>query len=142
MKRSFRVASVFTGAAAATAAFAPAAMAAPTTTEAPTTTTAVTPQTVPTVKNCVASTENWVHLYYTPTEKHGPACFGGYGTYAIKSGRYFQSVCAGNNYGYVIQSGHHYGFGKPEGTGLVWSGDAALITAVHISGHYANNSYC
>jgi hypothetical protein len=142
MKRSFRVASVFTGAAAATAAFAPAAMAAPTTTEAPATTNAAIPQTVPTVKLCAASTENWVHLTYTPTEKHAPECFGGYGTYPIKSGRYFQSVCPGNNYGYVVQSGHHYSFGKPEGSPVYWPGDAALITAVHISGHYANNHYC
>jgi hypothetical protein len=95
MRRSFRVATAFTGVAAATA-FTPAANAA--------VTHAVKPAIVE--ENCNSGTRQWIHLYYPASAHHGPICFAHPGTYPL-GGNLFTSVCAGNNYGAVF--GHYPG---------------------------------
>lgn len=96
MRKSFRVATVFTGAAACAAVFAPAAGAAPV---APGATGEITPKAV-TGNNCTAGEWNWTHMWYTTSEKHSiAACFAGTGTYPIPGNKKFSYFCAGNNSG-------------------------------------------
>jgi hypothetical protein len=131
MKKSFRVATMFTGIAAASA-LTPAATAVAATLG---TTDQVTPKI--TVEHCNSNTRPWVHLYYTAAENHGPACFGGNGTYNITSGTRFVDACTGNNYGYLRFSGgpaFHFG------TGESISFNSLRVTTVHISGHTAQYS--
>jgi hypothetical protein len=103
MKRSFRVATVFTGA--ATAVLAPAAAyAAP---AAPGATARITPDT--TNHDCskgsttIYSRTNQVHLYYSSREHHPyPACIAGTGSPIIWGpGKRFSSYCAGAYSGYL-----------------------------------------
>jgi hypothetical protein len=101
MKRTFRVATVFTGAAACAVALAPTAEAAP---AAPGATTTITPETI-TANNCTAGEWNWLHLYYTAAEHHAtPACFGGTGVFNIPGNKRFTRFCAGGNIGDLITS--------------------------------------
>ena len=108
MKRSFRVATVFTGAAAAAAAaaavtFTPAvnAVAMPGAAAQVPKGQEVTPNI--TVENCNSGTRQWIHLYYTAAEHHGPVCLGHPGTYVVPNhNTVFQSFCAGNNFGRII----------------------------------------
>jgi hypothetical protein len=104
MKRSFKVATVFTGAAACAAAFAPTALAAP---AAPGATAKVTPDIVG--GDCPTnpfSSNNLLHLYYTPSEQHSlAACFGGKGIYTIGKGKYFSYYCAGQYSGHLWVNG-------------------------------------
>ena len=90
MKKSFRVAAVFTGAAAAIAGFAPAAGAA---TAAPDAAGA---------GNCTAAKTQDLVLYYTASEKHPtPACVSGFGYTPIGNRNlHFQSYCGGRYSGY------------------------------------------
>ncbi len=94
MKKTFRVATAFTGAAACTAAFVPPAAATPGA-------TAQEAQPNIVVKHCDSTTKQWVHLYYTPAEKHGPACFGFTGLHFIGRNTAFSKICTGNNHGYI-----------------------------------------
>jgi hypothetical protein len=102
MKRSFRVATVFTGAAAAVA-LTPAlnAVAMPGNVAQVPKGQEVTPNI--TVENCNSGTRQWLHLYYTAAEHHGPSCFGHPGSYTIPNSRTaFASLCAGNNNGFLL----------------------------------------
>jgi hypothetical protein len=107
MKRSFRVATVFTGAAAC-AALAPAAHAA---SAAPGATARITPDT--TAHDCskgsttIYSRTNEVHLYYSSKEHHTyPACIFGSGSPIIWGrGKRFGSYCAGAWSGYLYIDG-------------------------------------
>ena len=96
MKRSFRAATVFTGAAAAAAVFAPAAGAAPL---APGTTAKITPE----LKgNCSqgAFTDS-VHLYYEKSEHHSrAACFDVVGSVIPIKANKWASYCGGAWSGY------------------------------------------
>jgi hypothetical protein len=105
MKRSFRVATVFTGAAACAAVAAPAAQAAPLTTGA---TARVAPDTTGAACQGTGPTDSLV-LYYTGN--HGPACFQGTGTPAIVGGDpLFKSYCAGEYKGYLWIGGTRHDF--------------------------------
>ncbi len=126
MKKSFRVATMFTGIAAASA-LTPTATAMAAT---PGTTDQATPKI--SVEHCNSSNRPWVHLYYTAAENHGPACFGNNGTYNITSGTRFVEACTGNNYGYLrFSGGAPYYFGTGEFIGF----SSLRVTTVHISGH-------
>ena len=101
MKRSFRVATVFTGAAAAMS-LTPAvnALAMPGNLAQVPKGQEVTPNI--TVENCNSGTRQWIHLYYTAAENHGPTCLGHPGTYVVPNhNTVFQSFCAGNNFGVI-----------------------------------------
>ncbi len=101
MKRSFRVATLFTGAAAAVA-LTPAvnAVAMPDNAAQVPKGQEVTPNI--TVENCNSGTRQWIHLYYTAAEDHGPTCLGHPGTYIVPNhNTVFQSFCAGNNFGHI-----------------------------------------
>jgi hypothetical protein len=102
MRRSFKVATVFTGAAALAGEYGPTALAA---------TTAVHPDF--TVQECGANDDgvsNWVHLYY-PADDHPAECIGGATSYHSERGT-IASFCPGNNF-------HLTGI-----TIDTWSGDA------------------
>jgi hypothetical protein len=98
MRKAFKVATVFTGAAACTALFAPGAEAA--------TATAAKPQLIvpdTTHKNCAIGPRTTSTVFYWPAAKnHGPTCVGGGGNYGISTslgGNVFTSYCPGNNFG-------------------------------------------
>jgi hypothetical protein len=85
MKRSFRVATVFTGAVACATAVAPMADAA-----------TVTPNTVK-AQNCAPNSGPNVHLYYSAKAKHSlAACLkGGPGYFSFPGGKKFAGICGG-----------------------------------------------
>jgi hypothetical protein len=103
MRRAFKVATVFTGAAACAAAFTPAAEAAPMTTAK---TELITPDTAH--HDCaVGPATTSAVFYWLPSAHHGPTCVGGDPDYDVNTslgGNAFSKMCAGNNYGefYVV----------------------------------------
>ena len=104
MKRTFRVATVFTGAAACAATLTPAAQAAPV---APGVMTRATPDAI--ASDCGRSPTASVHLYYTISEKHSvPACVDSLGVAHL--GKRFGSYCGGawSGYLYVGGSARHF----------------------------------
>jgi hypothetical protein len=101
MKRSFRVATVFTGAAACAVALAPGAGAA---TAAPGAAAKVTPDT--TARDCDATFTSSVVLYYTAAENHSvDACIAGTGFVDLGQGKRFTSYCAGAYSGFFYIDG-------------------------------------
>src|ERR1700722_19310977 len=88
MKRSFKVATVFTGAVACATALAPTA-------EATTgTMNRITPDT--TAGNCAANSGPALHVYYSKKEKHSlAACVKGDGFFAFGAGRKWSGICGG-----------------------------------------------
>jgi hypothetical protein len=117
MKTAFKVATVFTGAAACAAVFTPAAMAATTAkTQLIEVDTghhncAVGPRTTSTV------------FWWLSTAHHGPTCVGGEPDYRVGTnlgGTYFASVCPGNNYGTIYYTdGLYSGYSPSEQRGPV-----------------------
>lgn len=100
MRRAFRVAAVFAGAAAGAAAFAPAAGAA----------TAVPDRPADIVfNNCTTGESHFVHLYFPPSKEHGPQC-AGYNGYRYFGGTEYSRFCAGNNYGWINIVGTYFSF--------------------------------
>ena len=98
MKRSFKLATVFTGAGAAAGLLAPAAMAAPTHA-----TTATRPD-IGKAKECGANNggvSHDVHLYYY-RDDHPAECLGGMGYESLAGTIY--SLCPGTNYGRIFAS--------------------------------------
>jgi hypothetical protein len=95
MRRSFRVATAFTGAAAAVAGFAPAAGAA---TAAPDAAGA---------GNCTTAKTQDLVLYYAASEHHAtPACVSGFGYVPIGNrDAHFKSYCGGRYSGYFWING-------------------------------------
>ena len=54
------------------------------------------------MENCNSGTRQWIHLYYTAAEHHGPSCLGHPGTYVVPNhNTVFQSFCTGNNFGVI-----------------------------------------
>jgi hypothetical protein len=90
MRKAFKVATAFTGAAVGAVAFTPTAMAAPT-----------EPDNGP--YNCAAGYNTSVHLYWNASEHHGPTCFGNHTFYSgfagPPNGPRYDSLCPGNNIG-------------------------------------------
>jgi hypothetical protein len=135
VRRAFRVAATFAGAAAGAAAFAPAAGAA---TAVPNTTAA------PVFNNCPAGTSHYVHLYFSPSKHHGPQCLGYNGTHYFPNsksptGVLYSAFCPGNNNGYIFwwdpASGYQNYHFIAGGNGLRGYLD---VSEVYISGHTGN----
>jgi hypothetical protein len=124
MRRAFRVAATFAGAAAGAAAFAPAAAAA-----------TVVPDRPDTIvfNNCKAGESHFVHLYFPASRHHGPQCLGYDGSHAWYPDEVYQKYCAGNNFGYIGILGHVYSFGP----GQRASGNFP-VSFVTITGHTGN----
>jgi hypothetical protein len=130
MKRSFKVATVFTGATAFAAAFTPTAGAV--------TVSAKTQLIKPDIfkKNCtLGHPTTSVHFYWPAAAHHGPTCLGEAGTTSL-GGTVFASFCAGNNYGWFSASGVHVPFGQSE---TLFVG--APVHQVHIS-HWQDSYKC
>jgi hypothetical protein len=91
MKKSFRVATVFTGAVACATALTPMA-------EAATATATVTPDA--TAGNCAANSGPAVHLYYPANANHSlAACVKGGGYISFPGGKKFAGICGGEWWG-------------------------------------------
>jgi hypothetical protein len=112
MKRSFRVATVFTGAAACAAAFAPTANAAQV---GPNGTTRITPDAKAGTCEPGLIGASSLHLYYSPKQDHpDPACvYLSDGYVAIGNGKAkFSSYCGGGYSGYLYIDGSPHRFTK------------------------------
>jgi hypothetical protein len=109
MRKSFKVATVFTGAAAAAAVFAPAAGAA-------TTTTPVTHH-----FNCTIGPRANATVLYWPTSKHhGPTCVSGSWGSTSLGNTYFTYFCAGPYSGAInFPNGGYRLYSKGEGYGTL-----------------------
>jgi hypothetical protein len=124
MKRSFRVATVFTGAAACAVALAPAAEAVPV---APGTTSRITPDT--TARDCTKTFTSSVVLYYSSKQNHSVnACIAGIGFVYFGQGKRFASYCAGAYSGFMYVNGTRRPF--TEGSHPTYG---AAISAVSIT---------
>lgn len=125
MKRSFKAATAFTGAAVCAVTMAPAAGAV----------TAV-PETA---QNCTAATATWVHLYYSSKQDHPtPACFGNNGPNYLTNGQKFSEMCTGNNYGIIKVAGEIEAFNS----NALWIFAPPLkVSSVWITGHTAKYSH-
>jgi hypothetical protein len=106
MKRSFRVATVFTGAAACAAAFTPGVA-----TAATAKADLITPDIAH--KNCphTPALTKSVHFYYPPSAKHGPTCVAGDGKTSL-GGTVYSFICTGNNFGWYDVNGSINYFNK------------------------------
>jgi hypothetical protein len=136
MRRAFKVATVFTGAAAAVAAFTPAA-------EAATAAGAQRMEPTTSLRNCngnIASTTSMVFMW--PVSKHhGPTCIGD-GKHSrqgdpVHPDTNYGNYCAGNNFGFLLyDSGRQKSFaaGSPGRAGMPTSGlGGAFVSFVSIS---------
>jgi hypothetical protein len=108
MKRSLRVSTVFTGAVACAAAMTPAAHAA---VVAPGATGRVTPDIGASPCPNGDLLGNVLVLHYTPSEHHGPECFGGSGRWYVGAGVRFASYCATSKSGSLLVDGRWQRFG-------------------------------
>lgn len=102
MKRSLRVSTVFTGAVACAAALTPTAQAAAV---APGTTGRVTPDIGAQPCPTTGLVGNVLVLHYTPSEHHGPECFGGSGHWYVGAGVKFASYCVDSKSGSLLVDG-------------------------------------
>ena len=142
MRRAFRVATAFAGAAACATAFAPAADAAVARPEA------ATHEAKPdiTVENCTSGTKQWMHLYWPASKKHGPTCFGFAGPTLVQSVSW-SGVCGGDNYGTIsgfTQSGVPELVNVTPGTGIYhfpYKNHILIVTEVSIS-HWIQGHSC
>jgi hypothetical protein len=141
MKKSFRVGTVLTGAAACAAAFAPTAAAA--------TTTATAGKPLPgntTEVDCTAADAHWFHLYWSPALDHGPTCVHIPGTKTVD--HWFDAFCAGADYGwftYISLYGlsHKQGFSPHGGEIVIGSYSSSFyVKSLHISESGAGNFTC
>jgi hypothetical protein len=152
MKKPFRVATVFTGAAACAAAFTPAAAAMPTAAGA--TTHDLAPGITATgnitaTDDCGSATKGWLYLYYTASEHHGPICLGGIGTAPLDPGTAMAGFCPGNTSGSL--AGYYLSqHGSPVSLNVHWSryntpyiysvfSLPTYLTYVHLTGYYSLN---
>jgi hypothetical protein len=128
MRKSFRVATVFAGAAACAAAFAPAAGAAPATPKA------ITPN------DCTAGEYDWAHMWYTVAERHPtPACYGGTGGYRIPGSKRFVQFCPGGNSGFLGTSRGIVPFSAGAYSIPLYSG---IVYSVNIGRHSDPSAHC
>jgi hypothetical protein len=124
MKRSFRVATVFTGAAACAVALAPTAHAAP---AAPGATARITPDT--TARDCTKTFTSSVVLYYSTKQNHSVnACIAGVGFVYLGQGKRFASYCAGAYSGFMYIDGDRRTF--TEGSHPLYN---AAVSAISIT---------
>ncbi len=134
MRKAFRAATVFTGAAVGATLLAPALAANAATTDA---TTEPPTGLVPDVlANCPRGSNTSVHLYWSPGERHGPTCVGNVEYYtAFGPNVTYVSLCAGNNSGvfsssngfFVYHHGYHLGLHNGHAQKIdneTWSGNS------------------
>lgn len=131
MKRAFRAATVFTGAAACAAIAAPAAQAAPL---APGATATVVPDTTGGACQGTGPTDSLV-LYYTGN--HGPACFAGVGSVPVGGDPEFTQYCAGVWKGYLWIGGTEHAF-----TAGIHNLYNQRVSRVTITGYNSHPSLC
>lgn len=135
MKRSFRAATVFTGAAACAVGLAPTAHAAP---AAPGATAKITPAATANTCNPYLTATHSVHLYYEPSENHPtPACIYGIGITTWGHGKRFEAYCAGWYSGYMSIHSQRRHFAAGRSTHLLYG---ASVTGIDISRIYASRS--
>ena len=133
MRKSFRVATVFTGAAACAAGFTPAALA------ATATTTAKTQQMEPDTfhRNCPGGyngpSTTSMHFYYPSSKDHGPTCVGQLGSTSL-AGTFYEAACTGNNSGYYYTPAGRYPFDRSEVFSL--STDVFNVSILEFGGGY------
>jgi hypothetical protein len=115
MRRAFKVATAFTGAAACVAVLTPGVTAAAAT-------TSKSRQMKPAdLINCPAGWNTSVHLYWPSTAHHGPTCVGNHQFKAwpaiskAPSGPRYHKLCSGNNNGSYRSSGSRYYYGYKNG---------------------------
>lgn len=126
MRRSMRVATIFTGAAACAVTLVPAAHAAP---AGPRATIRATPDAVAGNCNENAGAVSSVVLYYATSQRHpDPACIGGEGWVYFGTGKRFKSYCAGAYSGSLEVSGSFKRFTK--GTHNLYN---AMVEGIYIS---------
>ena len=131
MRRAFKVATIFTGAAACAAVFTPA------TTAGAATTGQMKPDTSD--RNCYKNDTTSAAFYYPASKDHGPLCFGGANSVPALdsiSPTVFAKFCAGNNSGYYVRTFSSPTFSRGNRRTL-----NTKIFAVHI-GHYQGSDYC
>jgi hypothetical protein len=136
MKKTLRMATVFTGAAACAAAFGPTAGAA--------TTAATAGKPLPgniTEQDCTAADAHWFHLYWPGYADHGPTCLASKGTKEVDHS--FVGWCPGETYGwlrYLSINGSLYSVGFDAfGTEITQpKGSTFYVISVHVSGHSGN----
>lgn len=129
MKRSFKVATVFTGAVACAVALAPAAGAATT-----------TPKITPYIEGgtCTANPTHSLVLAYSPKENHPtPACFAGKGIWHLPNKPRFASYCTVNYSGYLWIGGQKRNF--TQGAHNLFN---AAVSAVSITQSHNRNATC
>lgn len=131
MRKAFKVAMVFTGAATCAAAFTPAAEA------APATTVRIQPDVV--LKNCTIGprTTSMVFTWFA-SQHHGPTCIGSGGKPGtVTVNHSFAHGCTGDNFGWTSNGD---GFHSP----FTWgeSAPSGFIAKVHISGHAFDSNTC
>jgi hypothetical protein len=95
MRRAFKVATAFTGAAAFATAFTPALQA-----------DAAVARPMGDVIDCPGTANTSVHLYYASDEHHGPLCVGGFEDYTNFGTAHYVQLCAGNNFGSFTSVSH------------------------------------
>ena len=98
MRKAFKVATVFTGAAACAAMGAPAA-------EAATAANARQAEPATSVRNCAIGPRTTSMVFWWPNAaNHGPTCLGGFANRGVSvdlEGNKFRAFCGGNNYGTI-----------------------------------------
>jgi hypothetical protein len=140
MRRAFKVATVFTGAAAAAAAFTPAAMAATATGAQRMEPATSSP------RNCNQNLLSTTSMVFTwlPSAHHGQTCIGdgdtrrrGIGTSPSAN---YGNYCAGNNSGYLYYSGLRKKTFTPGHPGRATSGlGGAFVSFVSITGFHGSD---
>jgi hypothetical protein len=134
MRKAFKVATAFTGAAACAAAFTPAAEAV----TAPTLRTQVVPNVEH--RNCpIGPSTTSMVFWWSAAAHHGPTCAGSGGVPGhIVFSHWFSRICTGNNKGYITSKpgGFHNSFGA----GLSRL-RAQFVYSVDITGH-AGTFHC
>ena len=139
MRRAFKVATAFTGAAACAAMFAPGAEAAAATTAK----TQIVPNT--THKNCtIGPTTTSMVFWWFPSSKHGPTCAGSAGHPGSTTLNHsFSKICTGDNYGWMYTgSGIHWPFSQGSFYPTYDFVPGNYIAKVHISGHRDDSLRC
>jgi hypothetical protein len=134
MRRSFQVATIFTGAVACAAAVAPVAEAAPAATAK---TQVIKPDVVK--KNCVVgpNTTSMVFYWYS-FQDHGPTCIGSAGAPGTETLNHsFAGFCTGDNYGWFTNAA---GTKTKFAQGQSWT--SGYVAEVHISGHRDDSLTC
>jgi hypothetical protein len=125
MRRAFRVAAAFTGAAAGAAPFTPAA-AAPAQ-------HAMLRDIGGRLYNCTPAMAQWIHFYWEPQAHHGPQCMSG-SSHVWTHPQKYLGFCTGDAYGTIVISGSSFPYGPDQIT--AFNGNVSAISVSRVAGHY------